>query len=282
MNCIVCGKELSGRQTKFCSRSCDKYYYKRLKRLKNGDVLCGAHIMRQGNRFTSDDGFVARINAKSSRFEFIYGNTNDTFLYLMCKDCLGVIKKSKETIKPSRTNSLSCPYCQQIIIDAKEKVKQERKDEYYKRIEEARKIREEKRIKEHTRICPRCGITFIGSRKYCSKRCARRMREARKEHTRRMRMKAKSDNISLALLSERDNGVCWICKRKVDPNDYRVRSDGIFIAGRNYPSIDHVVALKNGGTHTWNNVKLAHRICNTRKSAKMFYEDKNGQISLFI
>ena len=262
----------------FCSRKCKKKFG----RLKNEGVLEGAKIMRQGNRFTNDEGYLARITAKSSRFEFIYGNPNDTYLYLMCKDCLGVIKKSKENIKPSRNRVFSCPYCQKIIIDAKEKARQEQRDAYYKHIEEARKIKEEERIKKYTRVCPRCGITFIGGRKYCSKRCADRMADSRKEHIRRMRIKAKSDNISLALLLERDKYICWICKKKVDPNDYCIQSDGTFIAGNNYPSIDHVVALKNGGTHTWNNVRLAHMICNTRKNAKMFYEDKNGQISIFV
>jgi 5-methylcytosine-specific restriction endonuclease McrA len=36
-------------------------------------------------------------------------------------------------------------------------------------------------------------------------------------------------------------------------------------AGDSYPSIDHVRPLSKGGTHEWNNVKLAHRKCNWEK-----------------
>lgn len=32
------------------------------------------------------------------------------------------------------------------------------------------------------------------------------------------------------------------------------------------PSIDHVIALKNGGNHVWSNVQLAHAICNIIKN----------------
>lgn len=32
-----------------------------------------------------------------------------------------------------------------------------------------------------------------------------------------------------------------------------------------YPTIDHIVAMANGGGHTWDNVQLAHAICNSYK-----------------
>ena len=31
------------------------------------------------------------------------------------------------------------------------------------------------------------------------------------------------------------------------------------------PTVDHIIALKNGGTHTWDNVQCAHAICNSNK-----------------
>ena len=61
-----------------------------------------------------------------------------------------------------------------------------------------------------------------------------------------------------------------------------MREDGTFIAGKNYPSIDHVNALANGGTHTWDNVRLAHCECNRRKSDNLFFEDRKGQLKIFF
>lgn len=37
-----------------------------------------------------------------------------------------------------------------------------------------------------------------------------------------------------------------------------------------YPSIDHIIPVSHGGTHTWDNVELAHRYCNGVKSDKVF------------
>ena len=32
-----------------------------------------------------------------------------------------------------------------------------------------------------------------------------------------------------------------------------------------YPSIDHIIAMVNGGGHIWSNVQLAHMMCNSEK-----------------
>ena len=54
-----------------------------------------------------------------------------------------------------------------------------------------------------------------------------------------------------------------------DWDDCAHTDDGYFLAGDNYPSRDHVVPLAKGGTHTWDNVKLAHFRCNTLKRDNM-------------
>ena len=68
----------------------------------------------------------------------------------------------------------------------------------------------------------------------------------------------------------------------VDWLDFERRDNGVFIAGRNYPSVDHVIALANGGKHSWENVRLAHCKCNTEKSNKWFGENQNVQLVLFF
>ena len=68
---------------------------------------------------------------------------------------------------------------------------------------------------------------------------------------------------------EKDNNTCYLCGNEVNINDYYIDKKGVFIAGNNYPSIEHVIPLSKGGTHTWDNVKLACRHCNSIKSDKI-------------
>jgi hypothetical protein len=49
---------------------------------------------------------------------------------------------------------------------------------------------------------------------------------------------------------ERDDGVCGICEQDVDPFDFQV---------------DHIVACRDGGEHSYANVQVAHPRCNVQK-----------------
>jgi 5-methylcytosine-specific restriction endonuclease McrA len=49
-----------------------------------------------------------------------------------------------------------------------------------------------------------------------------------------------------------------------------------------YGSIDHVLPVSKGGTHTWNNVRLAHRGCNMAKRDRTVYEKRGGQMALYV
>ncbi len=62
----------------------------------------------------------------------------------------------------------------------------------------------------------------------------------------------------------KDNGICYICGKVCDWNDYTERN-GVIIYGDNYPSRDHVIPKSKGGGNTWDNIRLAHRLCNSRK-----------------
>ena len=52
-------------------------------------------------------------------------------------------------------------------------------------------------------------------------------------------------------LYQRDRGMCGICRKRV---------------ARSQMSIDHIVPISRGGTHTWDNVQLAHTECNRRRN----------------
>lgn len=71
------------------------------------------------------------------------------------------------------------------------------------------------------------------------------------------------DSITLSAVREKYNDICQICGRPVDGN--AIKNGHIT---KMYPTVDHIVPLSKGGTHTWNNVQLAHMACNSGKCDK--------------
>lgn len=71
-------------------------------------------------------------------------------------------------------------------------------------------------------------------------------------------------SISLKKLVERDGGICQICGKAVDYSDIKNGHIRKF-----YPTLDHIIPLSKGGTHTWNNVQLAHMMCNAGKCDRL-------------
>lgn len=122
-----------------------------------------------------------------------------------------------------------------------------------------------KQLERKQKRCVVCGAWTDGNA-YCSKKCARHMFNARHEARRRAKIQAVlvDNDITLQKLYKRDKGICYLCGDMCDWND-SMTVNGAFIAGDKYPSIDHVRPLALGGCHAWNNVKLAHRHCNTVK-----------------
>lgn len=127
--------------------------------------------------------------------------------------------------------------------------------------------------------CKYCGNKFItefgkSGIEYCSDKCRRKMNNKlsyrKDEREKVMRRNGKYDNtITLSKLYKKSNGICSICGNMCDYNDYKETEEGYFISGKNYPSIDHIIPVTKGGTHTWDNVQLAHMICNSLKRDKL-------------
>lgn len=72
------------------------------------------------------------------------------------------------------------------------------------------------------------------------------------------------DSIDLDSVYKKFEGICKLCGNRTDITDKQ--SNRI---GKNYPTIDHIIPLSKGGTHTWSNVQLAHNKCNARKQDKI-------------
>lgn len=116
---------------------------------------------------------------------------------------------------------------------------------------------------EAEHICVECGKHYTAhypKSKYCSDACKRRKYKKR----RRYKGITIDSDISLFKLAERDHNQCQICGLFVNWDDY-IKTEATIICGDMYPSIDHIRPISLGGLHSWDNVQLAHRGCNTRK-----------------
>lgn len=68
---------------------------------------------------------------------------------------------------------------------------------------------------------------------------------------------ATTEKFSYKEIVERDGLICYLCKREVSQADL---------------VLDHIVPISRGGTHSPDNVKVAHRCCNSKKSNKLLEE----------
>lgn len=68
------------------------------------------------------------------------------------------------------------------------------------------------------------------------------------------------ETITLKALRARDKDICQICGEPVNDKDIK---DGHI--RKRYPTLDHIIPLSKGGSHTWDNIQLAHMGCNAGK-----------------
>jgi 5-methylcytosine-specific restriction endonuclease McrA len=111
-------------------------------------------------------------------------------------------------------------------------------------------------------VCLQCGAvgwSYYANEKYntyCCEACKQKVRS----HVNRAK---KYDNgpidfIGPEIVYKKAGYVCGICNKPVDPSlDYPDPES---------PSLDHIMPLSLGGTHTWDNVQLAHLRCNEKKN----------------
>lgn len=122
--------------------------------------------------------------------------------------------------------------------------------------------------------CMQCGIRFryprdFGVVRYCSALC--RVSHQPPQHDweykgctakyyyspRRRRTYLAGDKIDPLVVYEAYDWTCCLCRARIDPV--------LRLPDRMCATIEHLVPLSLGGTHTWDNVQPSHKQCNETK-----------------
>lgn len=261
--------EMVGCNHSYCSQVCRK-------------VGLGGAIIEQRLTESQVADYVSR-----SGFDYVAGyQSQKKPITVRCRRCGRTFERQFHIFGDVATGTWKCrnecPLCRsEQLKEERERKQTEKKAE---REREARIKAEQRAIKQADlisrqmeerlaiHVCKNCGTEYCiettgyNSKQYCSEKCMKRwvMRIKNDRRIRRMKTRQHDTDITLELLFKKDDGVCYLCGKQCDWNN--VDADGN--AQGNYPSIDHVRPLSKGGTHTWNNVRLACRSCNNAKGSR--------------
>jgi hypothetical protein len=235
---------------------------------RKGFVYCGGYTDRSGK---------VEIACKTCGSKFI--NCVDTVRrgVVVCHVCVHERALARETERKAES--------------AKRQEELEAKWAEQKRQTQIRKQRERDAKLDKVYVCKICGkeytprqymesegLTLFSNVGYCSHACkrksmnrAQKMSPSRKGRRDSHRHRAKKygvaydSSITLEKLVARDGLQCAICGGMCDWNDHTWSS----CSGPLHPSIDHVIPMAKGGPHIWENVQVAHVMCNSEKGDKV-------------
>lgn len=208
------------------------------------------------------------VSENAPGFEYVDGyTTQHGTVRIRCMKCGHIETRAYHSLRHKKIlgKAVGCEAC---IETERERLATERERERILAEEEKQEKKQTKQLERinganqlEFAVCKECGRLFlkIGNRVNCSPECRRRQQNNRKD--RRLKGVKSDTGITLTKLFQRDKGRCYLCGGMCNWGDIGEKG-----AGGSYPSIDHVIPIARGGTHTWANVKLAHRSCNTLKS----------------
>ena len=67
-------------------------------------------------------------------------------------------------------------------------------------------------------------------------------------------------------VAQRQGSKCWLCGTRTHADDMRRIDVGEVRLGATYPAVDYVVPLDRGGTYEMDNLRIAHRHCQSRRA----------------
>lgn len=229
--CKGCGETFQPKDKRYaecCDRKCGALYNKR--RRAAGEITTAA-------RYTPQQSAVARCVKAVKRVQAIWK--------ARLRPCL--LCRTPHLAKSNTGKGLCCDECQTsrgstfqwtnvcspICVDCQ-------------------KPREYGENTRSGKRCSECHGPYEIMIKRSQNRAGKARRRAKKKGAPRI-----EGGITLRKIAARDNDECHICGDAVQWNDSP--------QGNWYPSMDHVIPLAKGGCHTFDNIKLAHRWCNSIK-----------------
>lgn len=228
--------------------------------------------IKQAKDFSHTDEWARDYIAKQSggRLEYVSGYINmDSHMIVRCTHCGAEQERAMSCFRG--TAYVRCTVCYfDERVEARKAKRQKDKENKIIEKETAKLVKAGGGKQLSFGFCA-CGEMLSQFDGHKGKQCANCTRHARNKYSelsRRIKLKNAmvDSDITIQKLFHRDNGVCYLCGGLCDWNDKEIRSDGTIVCGDRYPSIDHVKPLAKGGLHSWENVKLAHRLCNSLKA----------------
>ena len=240
---------------------------------------------------------------ESLGFEYIGGYTDKHGeVRFMCCTCSSEYERSVDHARSGNVICKKCEHEKALIRQSELKRQRQAETERRKAEKEAERIKNnplglssyqlerEKKLDE-VFVCKECGneytprqymqsvgVTYFSNAGYCSKECKRkienRLSKASKRangisenHRHRARKYgcAYDSSVTLPKLIKFKGLRCGICGGMCDPNDHAWTE----YMGPMSPTIDHIIPMSKGGGHTWDNVQVAHAICNSYKCDRM-------------
>jgi 5-methylcytosine-specific restriction endonuclease McrA len=233
-------------------------------------IYCSSTCRRKRKYIENEKGKVRNYTYNCKNCGKDYNPKNKDRDSFCSRDCYFKYLKIKAVVNESNRNIVKQ---EKKKVNAEVKIKKQNQLKLKRLLK--RLLKTKVKLKEIT--CKECGDLFNTDKPnniYCSIQCKNK-RNNRQKYIREIRKRTNGfidNDITLMKLYERDNGICQICGEKCDNYDFKTIND-VFITGNNYPSIDHVYPISKGGSHTWDNIQLAHRICNSIKSDNVNHDD---------
>lgn len=194
-------------------------------------------------------------------YEYISGYKNcESIVKMRCKQCNNTFEYNYHNATSKWKNKNICPYCKDTTKINKMLCEQE------ERLKKQLEKKKHKSIVLYKKKCKQCGKDYVSSKSistFCCTECGIKWRNNR--GSKRYKSISLDKDITLERLYKNDKGLCALCGEICDLNDYYIKNN-VIVCGNNYPSIDHIKPISKGGLHSWDNVQLAHRLCNTKKS----------------
>ena len=280
---------------KFGVSKCQVSNLAKLRGLSNGrDFKSSANEKRKQE---AEAKIIEKLD--SIGFDYVGGYVNNCEkIMIKCRACGDVFERTAKFIKTGNLICKKCEHEKALSSQAKQRIVRKAEAEKRRAEREAQKLeqnplglskRELEKQKKLDTICtctvcgkeytPRQymeseGLILFSNVGYCSHKCKRkamnrlckankRARGVQDNHRHRaVKYGCTYDSsVTLKKLIKRDGLRCAICGEMCDANDHSWTE----FCGPKYPSIDHIIPMSRGGGHVWDNVQVAHIICNSEK-----------------